>query len=163
PLLDAMLPLRAAGPPAPQGPSAPVRAAYLYFPNGAWMDAWVPRKTGPDYELPYSLMPLAPVRDAVAVLSGLDKPFSRSGDGPCPNRPTPTTGACSTRPWSPPTTCGRDWAGPTSTNSTSTWNRSAAWRAGWAPRAARRPGVGDRRRGRRSWSPHPRWRARACC
>jgi hypothetical protein len=82
PLLDAMLPLRAAAPPAaPQGPSAPVRAAYLYFPNGAWMEAWVPRKTGADYELPFSLTPLAPVRDSVVVLSGLDKPFSRSGDG----------------------------------------------------------------------------------
>jgi hypothetical protein len=81
PLLDAMLPLRAAAPPAEQGPSAPVRAAYLYFPNGAWMDAWVPRTTGADYELPFSLTPLAPVRDSVVVLSGLDKPLSRSGDG----------------------------------------------------------------------------------
>src|SRR5215470_20024476 len=79
PLLDAMLPLRAAAPPAAQGSSAPVRAAYLYFPNGAWMDAWVPKQTGADYELPFSLTPLAPVRDAVVELSGLDKPFSRSG------------------------------------------------------------------------------------
>jgi len=53
----------------------------LYFPNGAWMDAWVPKKTGIDHELPYSLTPLEPVRDHVTVLSGLDKPFSRSGDG----------------------------------------------------------------------------------
>src|SRR5215470_17920648 len=75
------LPLLDAAPPAEQGPSAPVRAAYLYFPNGAWMEAWVPRKTGSDYELPFSLTPLAPVRDSVVVLSGLDKPLSRSGDG----------------------------------------------------------------------------------
>src|SRR5215470_12967225 len=82
PLLDAMLPLRAAAPPAAnQGSPAPVRAAYLYFPNGAWMEAWVPKKTGADYELPFSLMPLAPLRDSVVVLSGLDKPLSRSGDG----------------------------------------------------------------------------------
>ena len=41
PLLDAMLPLRAAAPPAArQDASAPVRGAYLYFPNGAWMDTW---------------------------------------------------------------------------------------------------------------------------
>ena len=60
---------------------APVRAAYLYFPNGAWMDSWVPKQTGADYELPFSLTPLEPVRDSVTVLSGLDKPFSRSGDG----------------------------------------------------------------------------------
>jgi hypothetical protein len=45
------------------------------------MDAWVPKQTGADYELPFSLTPLGPVRDAVVVLSGLDKPYSRSGDG----------------------------------------------------------------------------------
>jgi hypothetical protein len=75
PLLEAMAPAKAAA------GAAPVRAAYLYFPNGAWMDAWVPKQTGADYELPFSLTPLAPVRDAVTVLSGLDKPYSRSGDG----------------------------------------------------------------------------------
>lgn len=80
PLLDAMLPRRAeaAGPPVA---AAPVRAAYLYFPNGAWMDAWIPKETGADYKLPFSLTPLEPIRDSVTVLSGLDKPFSRSGDG----------------------------------------------------------------------------------
>ncbi|MBX9582311.1 MAG: DUF1552 domain-containing protein, partial [Gemmataceae bacterium] len=55
--------------------------AYLYFPNGAWMDAWVPKQTGAGYELPFSLTPLEPVRDEVTVLTGLDKPNSRSGDG----------------------------------------------------------------------------------
>jgi hypothetical protein len=81
PLLEAMLPARAAAGAASGGAAAPVRAAYLYFPNGAWMDAWVPKETGTDFELPFSLEPLAPVKDAVVVLSGLDKPFSRSGDG----------------------------------------------------------------------------------
>src|SRR6267378_2081919 len=79
PLLEAMLPRTKAL--ADQVATAPVRAAYLYFPNGAWMDAWVPKETGADFELPFSLTPLAPVRDSVVVLSGLDKPFSRSGDG----------------------------------------------------------------------------------
>lgn len=77
PLLEAMLPRGVGAGPA----AAPVRAAYLYFPNGAWMDAWVPGQTGANYELPFSLTPLEPVRDSVTVLSGLDKPFSRSGDG----------------------------------------------------------------------------------
>jgi hypothetical protein len=45
------------------------------------MDAWVPKKVGADYELPFSLTPLEPVKSSVLVLSGLDKPFSRSGDG----------------------------------------------------------------------------------
>ena len=80
PLLEAMLPARGRGA-GPKAAAAPVRAAYLYFPNGAWMDAWMPKKTGADYELPFSLTPLEPVRDSVVVLSGLDKPFSRSGDG----------------------------------------------------------------------------------
>src|SRR5262245_50955139 len=80
PLLEAMLPARAAAA-DPKAATAPVRAAYLYFPNGAWMDAWVPKKSGTDYELPFSLEPLEPVRDSVVVLSGLDKPYSRSGDG----------------------------------------------------------------------------------
>jgi hypothetical protein len=83
PFLQAMLLRGSQAEPAADGRRAvaPVRAAYLYFPNGAWMDAWVPKETGADYELPFSLTPLAPVRDSVAVLSGLDKPFSRSGDG----------------------------------------------------------------------------------
>jgi hypothetical protein len=80
PLLDAMTPARGRSA-EPGGVAAPVRAAYLYFPNGAWMDAWVPRQTGADYDLPFSLTPLAPVKDSVVVLSGLDKPNSRSGDG----------------------------------------------------------------------------------
>jgi hypothetical protein len=80
PLLEAMVPARAVAA-DPKAAAAPVRAAYLYFPNGAWMDAWVPKKTGTDFELPFSLTPLEPVRDSVVVLSGLDKPCSRSGDG----------------------------------------------------------------------------------
>jgi hypothetical protein len=82
PLLEAMLPQRSSGFSfVNQNPEAPVRAAYLYFPNGAWMDGWIPKKTGKDFELPFSLTPLEKVRDSVTVLSGLDKPFSRSGDG----------------------------------------------------------------------------------
>jgi len=83
PLLDAMLPLRAASSAlATTGPAtAPVRMAFLYFPNGAFMKAWVPAEVGPGYQLPFSLTPLAPVKDSVVVLSGLDKPYSRSGDG----------------------------------------------------------------------------------
>src|SRR5436190_12612760 len=83
PLLDAMLPTGLSGSPfrSAQRALAPVRAAYLYFPNGAWMDAWIPTQSGSNYELPFSLTPLAPVKDSVLVLSGLDKPLSRSGDG----------------------------------------------------------------------------------
>ena len=59
----------------------PVRMALLYFPNGVWEKSWVPRQVGYQFDLPFSLEPLAPVKDDVLVLSGLDKPNSRSGDG----------------------------------------------------------------------------------
>src|SRR5579871_4121303 len=54
-------------------PKAPVRFGCLYFPNGAWMKNWTPTSTGKDYEIPFSLAPMAEVRDSVLVLSGLDK------------------------------------------------------------------------------------------
>jgi hypothetical protein len=83
PLLDAMVPaqavasaLRTAAQPTP-----PVRMAFLYFPNGAFMKAWTPTEAGANYEFPYSLTPLAPIKNDVVVVSGLDKPYSRSGDG----------------------------------------------------------------------------------
>ena len=244
PLLEAMLPLRggdfAFWTPVPMPPPRCGRPTCT-FPNGAWMDAWVPKQTGADYELPFSLTPLEPVRDSVAGAERSGQavqpqrrrplrqdrqlpdrlarpqddrpgpefrrrlgrssgrrphgPFDavafagaghRSGDqrpGPrrqlhadvrflhflapaqsadaavdrsarglrahvrrprrgrparCRNRLAPTTRACSTRPWTTPTTCAAVSAGAISTSSTSIWIRSAAWRAGWASRAARR-------------------------
>lgn len=62
-------------------PKPPVRMALMYFPNGVWEKHWVPKQVGYQFELPFSLEPLAPVKDDVLVLSGLDKPNSRSGDG----------------------------------------------------------------------------------
>lgn len=60
---------------------APIRTAFLHFPNGVWEQAWTPQTEGPDYELSPSLQPLLPVKDQVLVLSGLDKPNSRKRDG----------------------------------------------------------------------------------
>jgi hypothetical protein len=60
---------------------APVRTAFIYFPNGVWEKAWVPEKTGIDFVLPPSLEPLAELRSEVLVLSGLDKKNSHGGDG----------------------------------------------------------------------------------
>jgi hypothetical protein len=73
PFLDAM----ASG----ADPKPPVRAAFMYFPNGVFEKNWVPEAAGAHYSLPFSLEPLADVRDEVLVISGLDKPHSRSGDG----------------------------------------------------------------------------------
>ncbi len=80
PLLDAMLPARRLIGASP-AVEPPVRLACLFFPNGVWQDAWIPRETGRDYTLPPSLEPLAAHRDELLVLSGLDKAQSREGDG----------------------------------------------------------------------------------
>jgi len=82
PLLDAMRPrtAMAAGATATSN-SAPVRMAFLYFPNGAWNDAWVPKKAGAEFELPFSLSPLEKLKNDFVVLSGLDKAASHEGDG----------------------------------------------------------------------------------
>ena len=77
PLLDAMVPTASASSPA----KPPVRAGFLYFPNGVWPADWQPKDAGEDYTLPFSLEPLAPVREDVLVVSGLDKKNSERGDG----------------------------------------------------------------------------------
>jgi hypothetical protein len=78
PLLNAMLPVEMR---ASETPKPPVRMAFLFFPNGVWQPDWIPKQTGTDYELPFSLHPLAPVKSEVLVISGLDKQHSRTGDG----------------------------------------------------------------------------------
>jgi hypothetical protein len=85
PMLDAMTPVRALAGAVPGGSGEaagpPVRMAFMYFPNGAWPEAWVPKTGGADYQTPFSLTPLEPVKDQVLVLSGLDKAASHEGDG----------------------------------------------------------------------------------
>jgi hypothetical protein len=61
--------------------AAPRRCAFLYFPNGAPMKHWVPEAGRSDFTLPFALEPLAPIRERVLVISGLDKKHSRQGDG----------------------------------------------------------------------------------
>lgn len=80
PWLDAMAPaLR----PRRRRPEQPTRALFVFAPNGVNMDEWRPTAAGPSYELQPTLAPLAPVRDRVTVLSGLDLEVARSqGDGP---------------------------------------------------------------------------------
>jgi hypothetical protein len=62
-------------------PTPPTRMACLFFPNGVWQEAWIPEKTGDDFELPFSLEPLKDLKSEVLVLSGLDKANSHDGDG----------------------------------------------------------------------------------
>jgi hypothetical protein len=67
PLLDAMRPAFASTPAS----AAPLRLAFVYVPNGIFMDQWTPSTAGADFELTRILAPLAPVRENVLVLSGL--------------------------------------------------------------------------------------------
>jgi hypothetical protein len=60
----------------------PVRAVFVFAPNGMKMDDWKPRGEGTDFELPYLLEPLLPVRGSVTVISGLAIDGGRPhGDG----------------------------------------------------------------------------------
>ena len=68
PLLDAMVPALSAS-----TDRAPVRRlGVVYVPNGIDMDRWVPATTGAAFELTPILQPLAPFRDRMLVVSGLD-------------------------------------------------------------------------------------------
>lgn len=80
PLLNAMLP-RPARAAAGSTAKPPVRMAALFFPNGVWQDAWIPKQAGADYEVPFSLEPLGEMRKKVLVFSNLDKAHSHQGDG----------------------------------------------------------------------------------
>ena len=69
PLLDGMVPayaaLRATATPAQ-------RLGIVYVPMGAVMENWTPATEGDGFELSPILQPLAPVRDQLLVLTGLD-------------------------------------------------------------------------------------------
>ncbi|HWL09658.1 MAG TPA: DUF1552 domain-containing protein [Planctomicrobium sp.] len=78
PLMPSLLPRTAL---ANSAPKAPVRFGCLFFPNGVWQPDWIPEAAGTDYTLPFSLEPLAPVKDQVVVVSKLDKKHSHGGDG----------------------------------------------------------------------------------
>lgn len=62
---------------------APLRMAFVYFPNGAIQDAWWPEAEGKDFELKRTMQPLARLRDKIQVLGGLDHVNATPGpDGP---------------------------------------------------------------------------------
>jgi len=80
PLLDAMVPALSTR--ASAALTAKRRLNFVYIPNGAIMDKWTPAKTGPDFELPPALAALAPFRDQLVVLSGLEQAMAYGiGDG----------------------------------------------------------------------------------
>lgn len=62
----------AARPFATTATGAPLRMAFLYFPNGAIPDQWNPVGTGKDFQFGNTLAPLEPLRHRVQVISGLE-------------------------------------------------------------------------------------------
>src|SRR5262245_4974241 len=80
PVFESMLPRVSAA--AQASAAAPKRMAFVYIPNGANMADWTPKAVGSDFELPFILQPLQPVRDELLVLSGLAHDKARAnGDG----------------------------------------------------------------------------------
>jgi hypothetical protein len=72
PLLDSMIPLRAAeSSPAAQQPR---RSVFVYIPNGVNGMTWQVKQPGRDYELSPSLEPLARHRQDFTIFSGLHHP-----------------------------------------------------------------------------------------
>ena len=69
PLLDAMVPAGTAL--AQTAAAVSPRLGFVYFPHGALQEEWTPTRTGPDFEFPFILEPLEPLRDYVTVVSGL--------------------------------------------------------------------------------------------
>src|SRR2546430_9649148 len=67
PVLDAMTPALAVE------TKRPIRMAFIEVPNGIMMDKWTPATEGADFGLTPILEPLAPYRDRMLVLSGLDQ------------------------------------------------------------------------------------------
>ena len=77
PLLDGMLPAFASP------PESIARLSIVFAPNGMNMDKWTPATDGAAFQLSPTLEPLAPFRDRLLVLSGLDNSIgdARPGEG----------------------------------------------------------------------------------
>ncbi|HEY2787318.1 MAG TPA: DUF1552 domain-containing protein [Fimbriiglobus sp.] len=59
---------------------APLRTAFVYFPNGAIPAAWWPSGTpGPDFKWSRTLAPLEPHKQSIQILSGLDHHTAEAG------------------------------------------------------------------------------------
>jgi hypothetical protein len=81
-LLAAAAPATAGGL-AATATGAPLRAAFIFFPNGAIPSAWWPKAATPDFPLSRTLQPLESIKKQVQVLAGLNHRTANGGpDGP---------------------------------------------------------------------------------
>jgi len=58
---------------------APLRMAFVYFPNGAIQPHWWPKGEGKDFELARTMQPLEKVKHQVQILGGMDHVNSTPG------------------------------------------------------------------------------------
>ncbi|MEX2374698.1 MAG: DUF1552 domain-containing protein [Dehalococcoidia bacterium] len=78
PFLDAMAPVRLFA----SSPAKPVhRFLAYYLPNGMAMEHWTPEGVGRDFQLSPILEPLAPFREQMLVMSGVDASWNRNHAG----------------------------------------------------------------------------------
>jgi hypothetical protein len=69
----------AAGKLASTASGAPLRTAFVYFPNGAIPSAWWPTGEGTDFKWSRTLAPLEKHREMVQILGGLDNVVAEAG------------------------------------------------------------------------------------
>ena len=74
PALPTLAPLRALGAEAAVAgaAAAPLRMAFITFPNGCNLDKWWPTGDGADFKFNQTMQSLASVKQYVQVISGLD-------------------------------------------------------------------------------------------
>lgn len=90
PAFESLRPLRSlaaeggiASPLAASPSGAPVRMAYVYFPNGAIPSQWWPKDEGSAFDLGRTMQSLSSLKDQIQVVSGLDCENATPGpDGP---------------------------------------------------------------------------------
>ena len=59
---------------------APLRTAFLYFPNGAIPDQWWPKAEGTDFQLSRTLQPLSSMQRQIQILGQLDDKSASAGE-----------------------------------------------------------------------------------
>src|SRR4026207_1850723 len=84
--LDAMIPAGTAW--GQEAAASPLRLGFVYFPHGALQDEWQPTKIGRDFDFPYILKPLEPLREHLTVISGWR---NKGGEGGTPHGYTEET------------------------------------------------------------------------
>jgi hypothetical protein len=70
---------KGAGALATTATGAPLRAAFVFFPNGAIPAAWWPKGSGTDFDWNRTLSPLEPHKKSVQVLGGLNHRTAEGG------------------------------------------------------------------------------------